>query len=88
MVWDTSKVINMSYMFEHATNFNKDYIINLFLFKIKYITTIMTHTIEHSNDELMYLVHKINDYEYGLYQILNRNIDLDIFQITILNYQC
>ena len=48
----------------------------------------MTHTIEHSNDELMYLVHKINDYEYGLYQILNRNIDLDIFQITILNYQC
>jgi len=25
---------------------------------------------DHSNDELRYLVHKINDYEYGLYQII------------------
>ena len=29
----------------------------------------MTH-IEHSNDELRYLVHKINEYESGLYQII------------------
>ena len=29
-----------------------------------------THTIKHSNDELMYLLHKINDYESGLYQII------------------
>ena len=29
----------------------------------------MTHT-EHSNNELRYLAHKINDYEYGLYQII------------------
>ena len=30
----------------------------------------MTHTMKHSNDELRYLVHKINDYESGLYQII------------------
>ena len=30
----------------------------------------MTHTMKHSNDELRYLVHKINDYESGLYKII------------------
>jgi len=29
-----------------------------------------THTTEHSNDELHALLHKINDYESGLYQII------------------
>ena len=29
----------------------------------------MTHT-EHTNDELSYILHKINDYESGLYQII------------------
>ena len=33
------------------------------------MSSIMTHT-EHPNDELRYLVHKINDYESGLYQII------------------
>jgi len=28
------------------------------------------NTAEHTNDELRYLLHKINDYEYGLYQII------------------
>jgi len=30
----------------------------------------MTHTTEHSNDELHALLHKINEYESGLYQII------------------
>jgi hypothetical protein len=34
----------------------------------------MTHTMKHSNDELRYLEHKINDYESGLYQIIKSRV--------------
>ena len=50
------------------------YFINLFLFKIKYITSIMTHTMEPSNEALRCLLHKINEYEPGLYNDIMRSV--------------
>ena len=45
-----------------------------FLFKIKYITSLMTHTIKHSNDELRTLLSNILSYEPFIYNQIMRSV--------------